>query len=54
MWQRKGHNLLFISLSPETLSKTPHRNFATLKKIVSERDIGVNLWSLADEDSLLT
>jgi hypothetical protein len=27
--------------------------FETVKKIVTEREIGVNLWSLADEDSLL-
>jgi hypothetical protein len=53
MWQREGHNPLLIALSSETLSKPTHRMFATVKKTVTECEIGVNLWSLADEDSLL-
>jgi hypothetical protein len=53
MWQREGHNPLLIGLSSETLSKTTHRNVRNGQKTVSEREIGVNLRSLADEDSLL-
>jgi len=54
MWQREGHNPLLNDLSSETLSKTTHRNVCNGQKIVSEREIGVNLWSLTDKGSLLT